>query len=331
MPSTFEMIGQPPAIKKQINEFELIKQKQQKAEADLLDMRADLGLTESMVKDVSKKYLPVRKLTQGGQGAVYIAEHIYLQEPRVLKFLLPNHTDSIRLRENLERFKQEGRILASLRHPNILTVYDLDADEIAAWMSVELVKGQDLSGAVQGGSLTTKQITDVIQKVAQGLQAAHEKGILHRDIKPENILVADNDQVKLADFGLALLQGQANKPFRAEDGSEPVSDEKRLSEAETVYGTPRYLSPQLWAGNEPTTADDVFALGVTLYRAACGTFPSKLATPVSKSNPYLEPADPTFPKELADLMKSMMAAKPADRPELVEVIAELKKNEQIST
>ncbi len=208
-----------------------------------------------MIGQTISHYKILEKLGEGGMGVVYKAEDLKLKRTVALKFLPPHlaATDS-----DKARFIQEAQAASALNHPNICTIYDIQDHDGQMFIVMEFVDGQTLEEKKR--SLSLKQAIEVGIQIADGLAAAHEKGIIHRDIKPENIMVRKDGIVQVMDFGLAKLQG---------------SRTTRLTKEGSTIGTVGYMSPEQVQGQETDHRSDVFSLGVVLYEILSGQLPFK--------------------------------------------------------
>ncbi|MBV9268430.1 MAG: protein kinase [Acidobacteriaceae bacterium] len=210
-------------------------------------------------------YRVVRMLGSGGMGEVYLAEDIRLSRRVALKLLPPHLT---RDSDSLKRFEQEARLLSSLNHPNLLTVFEFCHAEGRDFLVTELVEGQSLREVLNGKQLDPDTAIDITTQVASALTAAHASGVIHRDIKPENIIVRPDGCVKVLDFGIAKL---------AESEAEAAGLTRRSGESLTVagamLGTPRYMSPEQIRGLPLDARTDVFSLGAVLYEMLAGSPP----------------------------------------------------------
>ena len=153
---------------------------------------------------VAGRYTIIEELGRGGMGVVYKAEDIKLKRTVALKFLPAELTH---VPEVKERFMREAQAAAALDHPNICTVYEFDEAEGANFISMAYIEGQSLAKRIEGGHLGLEEALKIAEQVAEGLQAAHNKGIVHRDIKSANVMVTERGQAKIMDFGLARVEG----------------------------------------------------------------------------------------------------------------------------
>ena len=201
-------------------------------------------------------YKIIEQIGQGGMGEVYKAQDTKLDRYVALKFLPSQLTAS---EDDKARFIQEAKAASAMNHPNICTIYSIEEYNNQLFISMEFVEGKTLKDKKE--SLSEKQILEIGIQVAEGLAAAHEKGIVHRDIKPENIMVRKDGIVQIMDFGLAKLYTSGN-----------VS---RLTKAGTTVGTMGYMSPEQVQGLDVDHRTDIFSLGVVLYEMLTGEAPFK--------------------------------------------------------
>lgn len=191
------------------------------------------------------RYQIVRMLGKGAMGTVYLAydgqldRHVALKQP-----MLTNET-------MVKRFYGEARATANLRSPYICPIYDVGDINGMHFISMAFIEGRTLSKAIQEGFETTQQIAGIIQKVAQGLQKAHDEGIIHRDLKPDNIMLDTDGEPVIMDFGLARR----------------VDDDVRLSKTGVLIGSPAYMSPEQIEGDQSQIglSTDIYSLGVVLF------------------------------------------------------------------
>jgi serine/threonine protein kinase len=206
-----------------------------------------------MDEKVIGHYTILEKLGEGGMGVVYKAEDQKLKRMVALKFL-PPHLNATE--HDKARFIQEAQAAAALNHPNVCSVIDIQEHEGRVFIVMEYVEGQTLRD--KRGSIGFKQAVETGTQIAEGLAAAHEKGIVHRDIKPENIMVRKDGIAQIMDFGLAKLKGVS-----------------RLTREGSTVGTAGYMSPEQIQGQEVDHRSDIFSLGVLLYEMFTGKLPFK--------------------------------------------------------
>ncbi|OVE78912.1 hypothetical protein BVY01_04080 [bacterium I07] len=204
--------------------------------------------------------------------------------------------------EDKKRFQRESRAAASLNHPNIATIFSIEAIEEQTFIVMELVQGQPLK-ALLNAPLPLRKAVEYSIQIAAGLQAAHEKGIIHRDIKPANVMITDKGCVKIMDFGLAKL-----------------TDRSKMTVVGTVLGTVAYMSPEQARGEEVDQRSDCWSLGVLMYEMICGQLPFKgdYEHAVTYSIMNESPAPLTslrtgVPMELERIINKMLAKQPDSR------------------
>jgi eukaryotic-like serine/threonine-protein kinase len=205
------------------------------------------------------------QLGAGGMGEVYRARDTRLDRIVAIKVLPASFAADV---ERLRRFEQEARSVAALNHPNILAVYDIGTSDSAPYMVCELLEGETLRERLLGGVLSSKKAIEFATQIAQGLAAAHDKGVIHRDLKPENIFLTKDGRVKILDFGLAKIA-----PSRSEasaGGQTLTSAHVSLTEAGQVLGTAGYMAPEQVRGTTVDHRSDIFAFGAIFFEMLSG-------------------------------------------------------------
>jgi serine/threonine-protein kinase len=238
-------------------------------------------------------------IAAGGIGEVWRARDLVLDRPVAVKLLRSEYAGQP---QALARFRAEARQAGSVSHPGIAQVYDYGeaGPEGAPYLVMELVNGPSLAEVLATGPLDAASTMDVLAQAAAGLDAAHAAGLVHRDVKPANLVVGPGGQVKITDFGIAYAAG-----------SVPTT------RAGTMIGTPAYVSPEQVAGERPTPASDLYALGVVGYECLAGTRPFRGAPVVVAAAHRYQPLPPLpadIPAAAAVLVADLTAKDPAARP-----------------
>jgi len=205
-------------------------------------------------------YRIIEKLGQGGMGVVYRAEDTTLERQVAIK-VLPDifAGDS----ERLARFEREAKLLASLNHPNIAAIHGLEEAGGKRFLVLELVEGETLAHRIAEGPLPVDETLEVCRQIAEGVEAAHEKGIIHRDLKPANIKITPEGKVKVLDFGLA-------KAFHDQPTSLESPTISEMTRPGILLGTAAYMSPEQAKGKSVDKRADIWAFGCLLYECLTG-------------------------------------------------------------
>jgi serine/threonine protein kinase len=247
-----------------------------------------------------------RMLGQGCMGQVYKGHHPMLDRPVAIKVLPPSLAES---EERRARLRQEARIAAALRHPNIVQIYDFGEVGGLMYLIMEYIDGTNLKGRLSqlrrvGEIMALGEAVGIAAQLARALAYAHGQGAIHRDLKPANVLLTEADQAILVDFGLALMRGGT-----------------RLTAPGTVWGSPTYIAPeQLGETPQVDARSDLYSLGVVLYEMVTGRPPFKADSIVETlwqqaKVPPCPPRElaPDVPKELETIILRTLAKQPHDR------------------
>jgi len=218
-----------------------------------------------MIGDQIAHYRIVSKLGEGGMGAVYRAEDTKLRREVALKFLPADLAGDVSARK---RLLKEAQVASRLNHPNIATIYEVSETADIPFIAMELVEGESLKDIIAKGRVPPNKLLDIARQVADGLQAAHEAGVLHRDLKPANVMINDQGRVKILDFGLAVVAGRE----RAPDESPEVFMTRSRTQWSTG-GTVPYMPPEQLRGETTDARGDIFSFGVLLYECLSGRYP----------------------------------------------------------
>src|SRR5712691_4183288 len=262
-------------------------------------------------------YEIVGSLGAGGMGEVYRARDSRIGREVAIKILPPALANDA---DRLRRFEQEARATGTLNHPNLLVVFDFGNYKQSPFIVSELLEGSTLRDVLISGRLPLRKVFDYAVQIANGLAAAHEKGVVHRDLKPENIFITRDDRVKLLDFGLAKLAiSEANLKSKAET-------ERHGTSPGIVVGTVGYMSPEQVRGTLIDQRSDIFSFGIVLYEMIGGTAPFRRDSSVETMNAILHDDPPplkddAIPPVLTRLLEHTLEKNPSRRFESAKDVA----------
>jgi len=250
----------------------------------------------------SERYELNHLIARGGMAEVYRAHDRLLDRPVALKVLFPELSVD---RSFVERFRREAQAAANLSHPNIVPVFDWGEDSGTYFIVMEFIDGRPLSAILKSaGPLTADRTADIGAHVAAALGYAHKHGVIHRDVKPGNVLITDEGQVKVTDFGIARA----------------INTEESLTQTGAVMGTATYFSPEQAEGIGVDARSDIYSLGVVLFEMVTGRPPFLGDTPVAVASKHVRdhaPAprsiNPSIPPTFEAIILKAMAKDPAYR------------------
>jgi serine/threonine protein kinase len=247
------------------------------------------------------RYEIVREIGRGGYAVVYLARHSALNKFVALKKLRIDIADETAA----ARFRHEARLAAELTHPNIVAVYDYFEFDGTPYIAMEYLKRGSLRPFV--GRLTLPQIFTVLEGLLAGLAYAGQRGVVHRDLKPENLMLTDDGQIKIADFGMAKASATATT---------------NLTRTGLVVGSPAYMAPEQASGDEAGLAADLYSAGIIAYELVTGTVPYSgeqavwiMSSHVNKPLPPLALRKPGIDSRLARWIERLLEKAPARRPQ----------------
>ncbi len=261
-----------------------------------------------------KRYRIVEEIGRGGMGRVYKAEDTELNITVALKIIRPKYSTSPIF---IERFKKETLTARSISHENVIRIYDLGEAEKIKYISMEYIKGQDLRKFIQtSGSLTFETAINLTRQMCEALKVAHQKGIVHQDIKPSNVMIDNNGQAYIMDFGLARSL---------------YIDEEGITGG--ISGTPQYMSPEQARGEKVDQKSDIYSLGIIMYEMLTGKplFKAKTTkeyvqmhmTEIPKSPSKINPHIPHLLENI--VLKCLEKDKDKRYQSIEEILLELKK------
>jgi serine/threonine protein kinase/Tfp pilus assembly protein PilF len=258
-------------------------------------------------------YRIIEKIGVGGMGEVYLALDTKLNRKVALKFLPAHLCEDEECRK---RFKREAKAAARLDHPNIAAIHEVGEFRGRPFYAMQVVEGESLKDVIAGEDLSVDEILEIAIQICEGLQAAHDKGIIHRDIKPSNILLDDHGRVRIVDFGLAAVSGS-----------------EQLTKTGSALGTVGYMSPEQVRGGNIDSRSDLFSLGVLTYELLAGVAPFASETEAGSLRAILDVSPEPLgsyrkyiPADLQRIVDTLLAKEPDKRyRSATEVIDAMKK------
>lgn len=252
-------------------------------------------------KILNNRYKIIQEVGRGGMAIVYSAEDTLLGRRVAIKMLRPEYNSDD---EFIKKFRHEARSVAKLTDPNVVSIYDIVVDEQKIYLVMEIIDGQTLKDLIKKRkTLSIAESLEIARQIASALSAAHKNKIIHCDIKPHNIILTDNKDVKVTDFGIARAVSQST-----------------MKMTETIVGSAHYFSPEQAKGGEIKAYSDIYALGVVLYEMTTGELPFQGESPISVALKHIqqEPTPPSqintsIPEAVNNLILKAMAKDPADR------------------
>ena len=244
---------------------------------------------------INDRYQIIKTIGEGGMANVYLAYDTILDRNVAVKVLrgdLANDDKFVR------RFQREALSASSLSHPNIVEVYDVGEDNGMYYIVMEYIEGKHLKQLLKKrGSLTVREVVDIMLQLTDGMSSAHDSYIIHRDIKPQNIMILENGIIKITDFGIAMALNAT-----------------QLTQTNSVMGSVHYLPPEQAMGNGATIQSDVYSMGILMYELLTGHVPFKgdnaveiALKHIKESVPYIKLENNSIPSSVANIVKRATA------------------------
>ena len=275
-------------------------------------LRAKAATADLVGQVVADRYHIIKKLGEGGMGAVYLGEHVKMGRKSAIKVMAASMSQDP---DAISRFNREASNASRISHPNVCQIYDFgETPDGTIYLAMEFIEGQSLKDLIEKeGALPAARAAHIIRQSADALQAAHDLGIVHRDIKPDNIMIVrgkdGSDIVKVVDFGIA----------RAVGGDEPG---QKVTKTGLVVGTPEYMSPEQLSGDKLDGRSDIYSLALVMYRMVTGVLPFQADSaqetmikrltddpmPLAETRPDID-----FPPKLQLVMTTALARRAEER------------------
>ena len=255
---------------------------------------------DALIGQTLGQYEIRRKLGEGGMASVYLAEQTSIGRTVAIKVLPPHFMHDPTF---MQRFEREVKVSADLQHPRVLPVYDYGQIGGRPYIVMAYMAGGTLADRLQQGPMPLDEVVRLIEQIAEGLDHAHRRGVVHRDFKPSNVLLDQQGNAYLADFGIAK-----------------ISEATVQLTGTGIVGTPAYMAPEMGREGIVTPLVDIYAMGVTLYQMLTGKYPFKGDTPLSvmmahatKPIPDVREERPDLPPAVAEVVRKAMAKDPGQR------------------
>lgn len=275
-------------------------------------LRAKSPTADLVGQVVADRYAIIKKLGEGGMGAVYLGEHVKMGRKSAIKVMNPSMANDP---DAISRFNREASNASRISHPNVCQIYDFgETPEGIIYLAMEFIQGAALTEIIErDGALPPARAVRILRQSADALAAAHDLGIVHRDLKPDNIMIVQGrdgtDVVKVVDFGIA----------KAVAGDEAG---QKVTKTGLVVGTPEYMSPEQLSGDKLDGRSDIYSLGLVFYRMLTGVLPFQADSaqetmikrltddpmPLATARP-----DITFPPRLQAVLDKALARSPGER------------------
>jgi serine/threonine protein kinase/class 3 adenylate cyclase len=280
---------------------------------------------------IGKQFGPYKleaKIGEGGMGVVYRALDTDLDRPVAIKLV---HASTVgtgsESDESVARFLREAKAASRLQHPAIMTIYKFGVEEHTRYLAMEFIDGKTLKRVIAGRPMPVNEVCEIAMQMADGLAAAHERGVIHRDLKAENIMVTPRGQAKILDFGLAKI---AEPEQKATDDA--TVDDFYKTKIGTVLGTVSNMSPEQALGHDVDEKADIFSLGVIFYEMTTGKNPyigptaqATMARILNQEPELVSEVNPSVPPELESLIHLCLRKDPRQRPSAKQVTSEFKR------
>ena len=250
---------------------------------------------------INDRYEIIRSIGEGGMANVYLGHDIILDRNVAIKVLRGDLSNDEKF---VRRFQREALSASSLAHPNIVEMYDVGEDDGTYYIVMEYVEGKTLKQLLKKrGSLTLSEAIDIMSQLTDGMAHAHNSYIIHRDLKPQNIMIKDDGQIKITDFGIAMALNAT-----------------QLTQTNSVMGSVHYLPPEQASGKGCTIKSDIYSMGIIFYELLSGSLPFRGDNAVEialkhmkEPLPNLRDENPSIPQSIVNIIKRSTAKNPKNR------------------